>query len=76
MSVAAQAVTEDDGPLSPWWIRGALIVMVFGCPGTCYSSYSAPCHWSSHRSRAMSACASGRRECESRYSDHEVMADL
>ena len=33
MSVAAQPVAEDDGPLSPWWIRGVLIVMVLGFAG-------------------------------------------
>ncbi|MEO5655948.1 MAG: cbb3-type cytochrome c oxidase subunit I [Nitrosospira sp.] len=30
MSVAAQPSTKDDAPLSPWWIRGITIVMVFG----------------------------------------------
>lgn len=33
MSVAAQPVNEDDGPLSPWWIRAVLIVMVLGFSG-------------------------------------------
>lgn len=33
MSVAAQPLTEGDGPLSPWWIRGILIVMVLGFSG-------------------------------------------
>ena len=33
MSDAAQPVTEDDGPLSPWWIRTILIVMGFGFAG-------------------------------------------
>lgn len=33
MSIAAQPVTEDDGPLSPWWIRGVVIVMVLGFTG-------------------------------------------
>ena len=33
MSVAAQPLTEDDGPLSPWWIRTILIVMVLGFAG-------------------------------------------
>jgi len=31
--VAAQPVTEDDGPLSPWWIRTMVIVMVLGFAG-------------------------------------------
>ena len=31
--VAAQPVAEDDGPLSPWWIRAMLIVMVLGFAG-------------------------------------------
>ena len=31
--VAAQPVAEDDGPLSPWWIRAVLIVMVLGFSG-------------------------------------------
>ena len=26
--VAAQPVAEDDGPLSPWWLRAVAIVMV------------------------------------------------
>ncbi|MEO8935188.1 MAG: cbb3-type cytochrome c oxidase subunit I [Burkholderiaceae bacterium] len=33
MTVAAQPLSEDDGPLSPWWIRGILIVMVIGFSG-------------------------------------------
>ncbi|MES2349314.1 MAG: cbb3-type cytochrome c oxidase subunit I [Pseudomonadota bacterium] len=33
MSDAAQPVSEDDGPLSPWWIRTILIVMVLGFAG-------------------------------------------
>ncbi len=33
MSVAAQPLSEDDGPLSPWWIRTILIVMVLGFAG-------------------------------------------
>ena len=33
MSVAAQPLTDDDGPLSPWWIRGMLIVMAIGFTG-------------------------------------------
>lgn len=32
MPVAAQPLT-DDGPLSPWWIRAMLIVMVLGFAG-------------------------------------------
>lgn len=32
-SIAAQPVTEDDGPLSPWWIRAVVIVMIFGFAG-------------------------------------------
>ena len=32
-SVAAQPVAEDDGPLSPWWLRTILIVMVVGFAG-------------------------------------------
>ncbi|MEO8154133.1 MAG: cbb3-type cytochrome c oxidase subunit I [Rhizobacter sp.] len=32
-NVAAQPVAEDDGPLSPWWIRAMLIVMVLGFAG-------------------------------------------
>ncbi len=31
--VAAQPVTEDDGPLSSWWIRAMVIVMVLGFSG-------------------------------------------
>ncbi len=33
MSVAAQPQTEDDGPLSRWWLRSVLIVMLFGFSG-------------------------------------------
>ena len=33
MSIAAQPLTEDDGPLSPWWMRAVLIVMVLGFAG-------------------------------------------
>src|SRR6187200_2546686 len=33
MSEAAQPLTEDDGQLSPWWIRTILIVMVLGFSG-------------------------------------------
>ena len=33
MSVAAQPLTDDDSSLSPWWIRGMLIVMAIGFTG-------------------------------------------
>ncbi len=33
MSLGAQPLTEDDGPLSPWWIRSILIVMLLGFAG-------------------------------------------
>ena len=33
MTAAAQPLSEDDGPLSPWWIRSILIVMVVGFTG-------------------------------------------
>ena len=33
MTLAAQPLTEDDGPLSPWWIRTILIVMALGFGG-------------------------------------------
>lgn len=33
MSVAAQPLSEDDGPLSPWWLRSVVIVMVLGFAG-------------------------------------------
>lgn len=33
MSEAALPLTEDDGPLSPWWIRTVLIVMMMGFAG-------------------------------------------
>jgi hypothetical protein len=26
-SIAAQPLTEDDGPLSPWWLRAVVIAM-------------------------------------------------
>ena len=32
-SLAAQPLTEDNGPLSPWWMRSVLIVMLFGFAG-------------------------------------------
>ena len=32
-AVAAQPVAEDDGPLSPWWLRAMAIVMVLGFSG-------------------------------------------
>ncbi len=32
-NIAAQPVAEDDGPLSPWWLRAILIVMVIGFSG-------------------------------------------
>ena len=32
-SIAAQPVAEDDGPLSPWWIRAVVIVMILGFAG-------------------------------------------
>lgn len=32
-NVAAQPVAEDDGPLSPWWIRAMAVVMVLGLAG-------------------------------------------
>ena len=32
-SIAAQPVTEDDGPLSPWWLRAVVIVMIPGVAG-------------------------------------------
>jgi nitric oxide reductase subunit B len=32
-AVAGQPVSEDDGPLSPWWIRAVVIVMVLGFSG-------------------------------------------
>jgi nitric oxide reductase subunit B len=31
--LAAQPVAEDDGPLSPWWLRAVAIVMVLGFAG-------------------------------------------
>ena len=31
--IAAQPVAEDDGPLSPWWLRTIAIVMVLGFSG-------------------------------------------
>jgi len=33
MSIAAQPLVEDDGPLSPWWLRSVLIVMALGFTG-------------------------------------------
>ena len=33
MSIAAQPQTDDDGPLSSWWLRSVLIVMVLGFAG-------------------------------------------
>lgn len=33
MSEAALPLTEDDGPLSPWWLRSVLIVMLIGFSG-------------------------------------------
>ncbi len=33
MSVAAQPLTEDEGPLSPWWMRSVALVMVLGFAG-------------------------------------------
>ena len=33
MTVAAQTLSEDDGPLSPRWMRGILIVMAIGFSG-------------------------------------------
>ena len=33
MGLAAQPLTEDDGPLSPWWMRSMAIVMVVGFSG-------------------------------------------
>jgi nitric oxide reductase subunit B len=33
MSVAAQPLTQDDGPLSPWWLRTIVVVMVLGFAG-------------------------------------------
>ncbi len=32
-NVAAQPLAEDDGPLSPWWMRAVVIVMVLGFAG-------------------------------------------
>ena len=32
-NVAAQPVADDDGPLSPWWLRAVAIVMVIGFAG-------------------------------------------
>src|SRR5665213_1959560 len=46
MTIAAQPLAEDDGPLSPWWLRGAAIVMVLGFSGliaiTCLAYRDAP----------------------------------
>ena len=33
MSVADQTSAEDDGPISPWWLRTLVIVMVLGFAG-------------------------------------------
>jgi nitric oxide reductase subunit B len=33
MSVGAQPLSEDDGPLSPWWMRAVLLVMMLGFTG-------------------------------------------
>jgi nitric oxide reductase subunit B len=33
MSIAAQPITDDDGPLSPWWIRTIVLVMILGFSG-------------------------------------------
>ncbi len=33
MSEAALPVTPDDGPLSPWWVRTIVLVMIFGFGG-------------------------------------------
>ena len=33
VAMAAQPLTRDDGPLSPWWIRAMVIVMVLGFTG-------------------------------------------
>jgi nitric oxide reductase subunit B len=33
MSIAAQPITNDDEPLSPWWIRTILLVMILGFSG-------------------------------------------
>ncbi len=33
MSSAAQPLTDDEAPLSPWWIRGMLIAMAIGFTG-------------------------------------------
>jgi nitric oxide reductase subunit B len=33
MSVAAQPLTEDDDPLSPWWLRTVVVVMLLGFAG-------------------------------------------
>lgn len=44
--VAGQPLTQDDGPLSPWWIRAMVIVMVLGFSGlaliTTLSYHNAP----------------------------------
>ena len=32
-TIAAQPSTEDDGPLSPWWMRAVLVVMLLGFTG-------------------------------------------
>lgn len=33
MSLAAQPLTDDDGPLSPWWLRTIAVVMLLGFAG-------------------------------------------
>ncbi len=33
MSVASQPIIHDDGPLSPWWIRSIIFVMILGFSG-------------------------------------------
>ena len=32
-SIVAHPVTEDDGPLSPWWLRAVVIVMILAFVG-------------------------------------------
>ncbi len=33
MNISGQPLTEDAGELSPWWVRGMLIVMILGFAG-------------------------------------------
>ena len=33
MAIAAQPLTDDDGPISRWWLRAVLVVMVLGFSG-------------------------------------------